>query len=127
MDDSKQGPFIVRTGTRGREVCAARDLEPGTVVMRSLPVALSPLHERVCQHCLEKSSTCCGRCHTIRYCGRECQRLDWGVHKAECAKMAAIATLGNDDRIQKLLLLHRLLQRFPENGQRKPEDAKEVL
>jgi len=123
--DNVARPFRIRTGARGREVYAARDLDPGTVVMQSLPVALSPLHERVCQHCLAKSSTCCGGCRTIRYCGRDCQKLDWGLHKAECGKMAALSSTLANDHLQKLLLLHRLLRRFPD-GKRRLEDSKEV-
>jgi hypothetical protein len=28
----------------------------------------------------------CGRCHAVKYCSRECQKLDWGVHKNICGK-----------------------------------------
>lgn len=32
----------------------------------------------------------CSRCGTATYCGRECQRGHWRIHKAECvAKKAA--------------------------------------
>ncbi|KAJ1436422.1 hypothetical protein B484DRAFT_445688 [Ochromonadaceae sp. CCMP2298] len=29
----------------------------------------------------------CGRCQTSKYCGPECQRAAWGVHKSECREL----------------------------------------
>jgi hypothetical protein len=28
----------------------------------------------------------CSRCHTVRYCGKECQRAHWSTHKSFCNK-----------------------------------------
>jgi hypothetical protein len=28
----------------------------------------------------------CGRCHSVQYCGKDCQRADWPAHKASCAR-----------------------------------------
>lgn len=38
-----------------------------------------------CAGCLKPTSTCCTKCKIAFYCGPECQRNDWKVHKAECA------------------------------------------
>jgi uncharacterized protein YjhX (UPF0386 family) len=35
-----------------------------------------------------EASSMCGRCETVRYCSRECQRADWKAHKAACAAAA---------------------------------------
>lgn len=29
---------------------------------------------------------CCKECHKIKYCSRECQRVDWKTHKTNCKK-----------------------------------------
>mmetsp|Transcript_34974 Transcript_34974/g.71362 ORF Transcript_34974/g.71362 Transcript_34974/m.71362 type:complete len:367 (-) Transcript_34974:105-1205(-) len=41
---------------------------------------------RCCGVCgVEKESLLrCGKCATVRYCGKECQKQDWKRHKAEC-------------------------------------------
>ncbi|KAJ3040328.1 hypothetical protein HK097_002586 [Rhizophlyctis rosea] len=38
---------------------------------------------------VDKKFALCGKCKRKRYCGRECQVGDWGVHKRECASLAA--------------------------------------
>lgn len=39
-----------------------------------------------CAHCAKpvNRSNCCSRCHCTYYCGRDCQRAHWKVHKLEC-------------------------------------------
>ena len=32
----------------------------------------------------EEASSVCGRCEAVRYCSRECQRMDWRTHKPVC-------------------------------------------
>lgn len=39
-----------------------------------------------CFRCGESATKRCSRCHKQRYCGRECQQLDWGRHKQWCGK-----------------------------------------
>ncbi|XRA99156.1 MYND-type domain-containing protein [Pycnococcus provasolii] len=51
-------------------------------------------HLRACGFCakLEPSRgefRSCGQCRQVWYCGRECQKGHWKVHKKECSKMAA--------------------------------------
>jgi hypothetical protein len=46
-------------------------------------------HGSLCANCLEKGSnsvklTCCSRCKTAYYCGRDCQSSDWARHKNMC-------------------------------------------
>jgi hypothetical protein len=43
---------------------------------------------RVCKCSVSKTGGAlltCGRCQKARYCSRECQRMHWKTHKAECA------------------------------------------
>ena len=39
---------------------------------------------KVCILCLEPSKLKCSRCLTAQYCGKECQKKDWKVHKNNC-------------------------------------------
>lgn len=39
---------------------------------------------KVCFLCLKPSKLKCSRCLTIQYCGKECQKNDWKVHKNNC-------------------------------------------
>jgi hypothetical protein len=56
-------------------------------------------HDRVAVLCLSDARACanncgktessfhlrlCGRCRTVSYCSRECQRADWPLHKPAC-------------------------------------------
>lgn len=40
--------------------------------------------QRLCAGCGGASTFACGRCESARYCGRECQREEWNVHKPAC-------------------------------------------
>jgi tetratricopeptide (TPR) repeat protein len=40
--------------------------------------------QKVCFVCLQPSKLKCSRCDAIQYCGKECQKKDWKVHKHNC-------------------------------------------
>ena len=40
--------------------------------------------QKVCFVCLQPSRLKCSRCDAIQYCGKECQKKDWKVHKLNC-------------------------------------------
>ena len=40
--------------------------------------------QKVCFVCLQPSRLKCSRCDAIQYCGKECQKNDWKVHKHNC-------------------------------------------
>jgi len=40
--------------------------------------------QKVCFVCLQPSRLKCSRCDAIQYCGKECQKKDWKVHKHNC-------------------------------------------
>jgi MYND finger len=39
--------------------------------------------------CPNEGSMVCGACKMVKYCGKECQKLDWKVHKQTCSKAYA--------------------------------------
>jgi hypothetical protein len=50
-----------------------------------------------CAKCLsEEANIACARCQAVRYCSRECQRVDWNVHKPVCAAARRVWLQGLD-------------------------------
>lgn len=71
------------------EVVKVHSLELGAVRVDSAHVQL---HE--CGLCKKKERSCgefmnCSRCKKVVYCGRECQKKHWKVHKSECKAASA--------------------------------------
>lgn len=55
-------------------------------------------NDQVCITCGEdKATKKCGKCKTVQYCDRECQRLHWFMHKKVCAKLSQSS--GNNGEI----------------------------
>lgn len=42
-----------------------------------------------CENCSGPGTLTCLACKSVRYCSRECQRVDWKKHKAACLSMKA--------------------------------------
>ena len=47
-------------------------------------VKMSQKYSKYCAVCGDASKTRCARCGSVRYCGRDCQRIHWKHHKKEC-------------------------------------------
>ncbi|CAJ1363477.1 unnamed protein product [Effrenium voratum] len=58
---------------------------------KSSPVAMGRLGPR-CTHCkrTEEADLTCGRCRSVVYCSRSCQRAHWKSHKLDCVKLAQV-------------------------------------
>ena len=74
--------------SRERKQCAIGEFVRDGPSRQELMVTGVPL--RVCSECsrpLERSCKC-SRCREngvhVRYCGKECQRADWGEHRHVC-------------------------------------------
>jgi hypothetical protein len=50
------------------------------------------------QNRLEKKLLLCSKCRVVRYCNRDCQRADFGRHKAECGHLHAAKRVWGDQR-----------------------------
>lgn len=66
----------------------------------------------------------CSRCQAVAYCGEECQRADWHVHKVVCAQLKEIQRLELEQQQQQQELLAELQQ--PGQGQSQQEQQQEV-
>ena len=55
--------------------------------------------EDVCQECEKRGAQMkkCGECQSVTYCGRECQKQNWKIHKKECGKKFKVERLPDDD------------------------------
>uniref|UniRef100_A0A7S2Q2D3 MYND-type domain-containing protein n=1 Tax=Skeletonema marinoi TaxID=267567 RepID=A0A7S2Q2D3_9STRA len=53
---------------------------------QNLDEILGPLVKDVCGHCMQRKEKLliCTRCKIIKYCGRDCQRADWPIHRNLC-------------------------------------------
>ncbi|KAG0701654.1 ankyrin repeat-containing domain protein [Suillus ampliporus] len=51
--------------------------------------------EKECEYCKKKGSGLkqCGRCHTVRYCSSDCQRMHWKTHKPLCQPFSTSTTV----------------------------------
>lgn len=50
----------------------------------------------------------CARCKVVMYCGRECQKKDWAVHKFSCREPAkSEAEAAADSQTEMIEVHHR--------------------
>ena len=68
--------------------------------------------QKVCFVCLQPSRLKCSRCDAVHYCGKECQKKDWKVHKHNCHDN----NINIDIEINSSLILFRKSQSYLEQG-----------
>jgi hypothetical protein len=107
-----------------RYAVANRAFRAGDVIIRNAPLSCALLvqtsstsedDQRYCAHCYatEAKLSRCGRCKSIWYCSRDCQKSDFPVHKIECAYFSSSSflhrpqMLQNDRVVAELCLLIR--------------------
>ena len=114
-----------------RRAYSRRFIHTGEVIIRNLPTAhtLFDEHQRErCSRCLsttrrqsnsnnKNSLLRCGGCKQAWYCSRECQRLDFSLHKVECKEAPILLSLndGHGSSNSKLLVRNFLALRL-KNG-----------
>lgn len=64
-----------------------------------------------CSYCFHRHEDLkrCTACSVLRYCGRQCQKRDWSVHKMECACLQRVSPNTPSDSV---LLMLRLVIKF---------------
>ena len=90
VEASGQGvaePGSAATGSPARVAAAAA--APAAVAAAAMAAAVAPAPTaapaRVCAACgAAGAALVCSGCRGVRYCGAECQKRDWGAHKAAC-------------------------------------------
>jgi len=68
--------------------------------------------QKVCFVCLQPSRLKCSRCDAVHYCGKECQKKDWKVHKHNCQDN----NINIDIEINSSLILFRKSKSYLEQG-----------
>lgn len=105
---------VTASNELNRHAVANRKLKTGEVILRNAPMAVSLHHhhrhddnniQRRCAHCLEGSIggvklSRCGRCRSIFYCSRNCQKADFPGHKMECSYFTSPAFLKRSGDLQ---------------------------
>ena len=83
------GLSLIRTDAMSRGIAAARQFEPGAILLRCAPAASvlsmpsTPTHCHSCFAASEKLKRCSG-CGHARYCCTEHQRAAWPMHRSQC-------------------------------------------
>jgi len=60
--------------------------------------------EKVCFVCLQPSRLKCSRCDAIQYCGKECQKKDWKIHKHNCTDNTNDVKLNTEEHNNMVIL-----------------------
>ncbi|KAK6246155.1 hypothetical protein SCA6_009245 [Theobroma cacao] len=102
-------------------VVVSEEIYMGEVIMREEPYVCIPTSsDPLCQRCFKSGDALlkCASCNIAWYCGAECQRLDWKLHKLECRaisrlekKWQELVTRTPEIRLMVKLFIRRKLQR----------------
>lgn len=96
------------------------NVKQGTVIHTEKPfvhILNSKLRADRCEHCFHnnfsKKLLKCSGCQYVYYCGRECQKESWPIHKIECANLRRISPRVVPDAAR---LLARLIIKLRNGG-----------
>ncbi|GLV43770.1 SET and MYND domain containing class 3 [Carabus blaptoides fortunei] len=71
------------------------NVKQGTIIHTEKPfvhILNSKLRSERCEHCFHnKKLLKCSGCQYVHYCGRECQKDSWSIHKYECANLRRVS------------------------------------
>ncbi|KAL7295803.1 hypothetical protein TKK_0010853 [Trichogramma kaykai] len=89
LKDHRENVYLGFDLRYGRHLLAARDIQPGEVVLVDTPYAYSPANYRfyVCSYCMKISRCCvtCNGCDQVVYCSERCSNWAWDAyHDIEC-------------------------------------------
>ncbi|XP_012275467.1 histone-lysine N-methyltransferase SMYD3 isoform X2 [Orussus abietinus] len=70
-------------------------IKKGSIIISAKPFAYtlsSKQRAKHCDNCLKSNKLFkCSGCQFVYYCGRDCQRESWSIHKSECANLKKIS------------------------------------
>ncbi|KAI1385034.1 uncharacterized protein F4822DRAFT_446123 [Hypoxylon trugodes] len=105
LDEYKNNGTPWQSGSKNREeTMRAKEVGPskydlgdefwGNGLGRSLDEDwTSKMLSKVCFNCGEKGNLeHCGKCRIVQYCSRQCQRMDWPIHKRVCTPRPSVRT-----------------------------------
>lgn len=96
---------------KGRCLLTARDFSPGEVILSQEPYVSVPNKNssdpsRKCDWCFSsRGLKKCSVCHFVWYCGSNCQKSDWKLHRLECQLLSKV----EKERINSLTPSIRLM------------------
>ncbi|XP_017770088.1 PREDICTED: histone-lysine N-methyltransferase SMYD3 isoform X2 [Nicrophorus vespilloides] len=97
------------------EMRVLQRVKPGTVLIKEEPfvyILSSKVHSQYCDNCFKKGKLLkCSNCQYVYYCGRDCQREAWSVHKPECSNIKRTLPRVLPDAARLLARLIRKLQK----------------
>lgn len=62
----------------------SKDSSPLLSLHETMPVSFNT---HTCRHCYKHCNNLCKSCRGVFYCGKECQSLDWPIHKHYCKEI----------------------------------------
>eukprot|EP00743_Colponemidia_sp_Colp-15_P008046 GILK01008719.1.p1 GENE.GILK01008719.1~~GILK01008719.1.p1 ORF type:complete len:502 (-),score=77.64 GILK01008719.1:206-1711(-) len=111
---------VTNGAEKGRCVVATDNIKEGTVILRTPPLAACLQNQRFalnCHFCFKDAGDTslqrCAKCKLVRYCSRDCQRIDWAQHKAECECITRISPRVPTSNIMLMGRLLHLLATSP--------------
>jgi len=57
--------------------------------------------DKACSTCSDLGGKMCQNCKSVFYCNRECQKLQWFVHKKQCSSLAAEQKATEIEKVEK--------------------------
>ncbi|GAV76217.1 SET domain-containing protein/zf-MYND domain-containing protein [Cephalotus follicularis] len=90
----ERGLKVTTDPMKGRCLFTIKEFHPGDVIISQEPYVFVPHREftnSVCHFCFAVTEVkMCSACHYVWYCSRECQKLDWKLHRLECRALKTL-------------------------------------
>ncbi|KRT79564.1 hypothetical protein AMK59_8131 [Oryctes borbonicus] len=94
-----------------------QSIKKGSILLKEQPfvyILNSAIRTQHCDSCFKKGDLLkCSNCHYVYYCGKDCQREGWSLHRGECKSLKRVAPRMVPDAAR---LLARLIQKLNKGG-----------
>ncbi|XP_044510707.1 histone-lysine N-methyltransferase ASHR1 isoform X2 [Mangifera indica] len=89
-----RGLMVSYSPDKGRCLFTSRDFYPGEVILSQEPyvcVSNNSYSESKCDGCFAAGKLKkCSACQVVWYCGSDCQKLEWRLHRLECQVLSRL-------------------------------------